>query len=182
MVLTMPMFSMKPKSLRFAENWYRYLFVGLSVILLIVFNVYGIALVIFLYILLNAIFYLLKVKFWFFDSIEKKVPVNGRSIFLRKILIIHHDKLNFRIQRPVFLICFVSEIITVYWTTKKESCFGGGKKSRMCQINFVMTIQEIAKPYWRNSLPRRGQWRPPSISTALQILKHHRRLYSDRTI
>lgn len=63
MVLTMPMFSMKPKSLRFAENWYRYLFLGLSVILLVVFNVYGIALVIFLYILLNAIFYLLKVKF-----------------------------------------------------------------------------------------------------------------------
>jgi CDP-diacylglycerol--serine O-phosphatidyltransferase len=63
MVLTMPMFSMKPKSLRLAENWYRYLFLGLSAILLIVFNVYGIALVIFLYILLNAIFYLLKVKF-----------------------------------------------------------------------------------------------------------------------
>lgn len=63
MVLTMPMFSMKPKSLRFAENWYRYLFLGLSAILLIVFNVYGIALVIFLYILLNAIFYLLRVKF-----------------------------------------------------------------------------------------------------------------------
>ena len=63
MVLTMPMFSMKPKSLSFAENWYRYLFLGLSAILLIVFNVYGIALVIFLYILLNAFFYLLKVKF-----------------------------------------------------------------------------------------------------------------------
>jgi len=63
MVLTMPMFSMKPKSLSFAENWYRYIFLGLSVILLVVFNVYGIALVIFLYILLNAIFYLLKVKF-----------------------------------------------------------------------------------------------------------------------
>jgi CDP-diacylglycerol--serine O-phosphatidyltransferase len=63
MVLTMPMFSMKPKSLRFSENWYRYIFLGLSLILLIVFNVYGIALVIFLYILLNAIFYLLKVKF-----------------------------------------------------------------------------------------------------------------------
>jgi CDP-diacylglycerol--serine O-phosphatidyltransferase len=63
MVLTMPMFSMKPKSLSFNENWYRYLFLGLSALLLIIFNVYGIALVIFLYILLNAIFYVLKVKF-----------------------------------------------------------------------------------------------------------------------
>lgn len=63
MVLTMPMFSMKPKSLTFKENWYRYLFLGLSAFLLIIFNVYGIALVIFLYIMLNAIFYLLKIKF-----------------------------------------------------------------------------------------------------------------------
>lgn len=63
MVIYMPMFSMKPKSLRFNENWYRYLFIGLSVLLLIVFNVYGLAFIIFLYILLNAIFYLLKVKF-----------------------------------------------------------------------------------------------------------------------
>jgi len=63
MVLTMPMFSMKPKSLQFAENWYRYLFLGLSAVLIVVFNVYGIALIIFLYIMLNAIFYLLKVKF-----------------------------------------------------------------------------------------------------------------------
>ena len=63
MVLTMPMFSMKAKSLSLNENWYRYLFLGLSVLLLIVFKTYGIALVIFLYILLNAIFYLAKVKF-----------------------------------------------------------------------------------------------------------------------
>jgi len=63
MVLTMPMFSMKPKSLSLKDNWYRYLFIGLSVVLLIVFNIYGLAFIIFLYILLNAIFYLLKVKF-----------------------------------------------------------------------------------------------------------------------
>ena len=63
MVINMPMFSMKPKSLRLNENWYRYLFLGLSVVLMIVFNIYGLAFIIFLYILLNAIFYLLKVKF-----------------------------------------------------------------------------------------------------------------------
>lgn len=63
MVINMPMFSMKPKSLSFNENWYRYLFLGLSVVLLVVFNIYGLAFIIFLYILLNAIFYLLQVKF-----------------------------------------------------------------------------------------------------------------------
>ena len=63
MVIHMPMFSMKPKSLRFDENWYRYLFVGLSVVMLILFNVYGLAFIIFLYIMLNAIFYVLNVKY-----------------------------------------------------------------------------------------------------------------------
>ena len=63
MVITMPMFSLKPKSFGLNENWYRYLFLALSLILLIVFNVYGIALVIFLYILLNLVFYLLKIQF-----------------------------------------------------------------------------------------------------------------------
>ncbi len=63
MVITMPMFSLKPKSFGLNENWYRYLFIALSLILLIVFNVYGIALVIFLYILLNLVFYLLKIQF-----------------------------------------------------------------------------------------------------------------------
>ena len=63
MVIYMPMFSMKPKSLKLTENWYRYIFIGLSVLLLVVFNIYGLALIIFLYILLNAIFYLLKVKY-----------------------------------------------------------------------------------------------------------------------
>jgi len=63
MVINMPMFSMKPKSLQFKENWYRYLFLVLSALLLIVFGIYGLAFVIFLYIFLNAVFYLMKVKF-----------------------------------------------------------------------------------------------------------------------
>jgi CDP-diacylglycerol--serine O-phosphatidyltransferase len=63
MVITMPMFSLKPKSFRFNENWYRYLFLAFSLVLVILFNVYGIALIIFLYILTNLVFYLLKVKF-----------------------------------------------------------------------------------------------------------------------
>jgi CDP-diacylglycerol--serine O-phosphatidyltransferase len=63
MVITMPMFSLKAKSLRFADNWYRYLFVFVTVALIAALNVYGLALVIFAYILLNAVFYLLKIKF-----------------------------------------------------------------------------------------------------------------------
>lgn len=63
MVITMPMFSLKAKSLSFADNWYRYLFAFVAVVLLATLNVYGLALVIFVYILLNAIFYLMKVKY-----------------------------------------------------------------------------------------------------------------------
>ena len=63
MVIHMPMFSMKPKSLSFNENWYRYLFLGLSALIILFLNIYGLALIIFLYIFLNAIFYVLKVKF-----------------------------------------------------------------------------------------------------------------------
>ena len=63
MVITMPMFSLKPKSFSLNENWYRYIFLAISIVLLLAFNVYGIALIIFLYIIMNLFFYLLKVKF-----------------------------------------------------------------------------------------------------------------------
>lgn len=63
MVITMPMFSLKAKSLSFTDNWYRYLFAFVAVILIATLNVYGLALVIFVYILLNAIFYAFNVRF-----------------------------------------------------------------------------------------------------------------------
>jgi CDP-diacylglycerol--serine O-phosphatidyltransferase len=63
MVINMPMFTLKPKSLGLGENWYRYLFLAVSLVLLIAFSFYGIALIIFLYILLNVVFYLFKVKY-----------------------------------------------------------------------------------------------------------------------
>ena len=63
MVINMPMFSLKVKNLKFRENWYRYLFILLSCILLVALNVYGLALTILLYIILNVAFYLLKVRF-----------------------------------------------------------------------------------------------------------------------
>ena len=63
MVITLPMFSLKMKSFKWTDNWYRYIFVILAAVLLTAFNVYGLAMIIILYIFLNAIFYLLKVKF-----------------------------------------------------------------------------------------------------------------------
>lgn len=63
MVINVPMFTLKPKSLGLGENWYRYLFLAVSLVLLIAFSFYGIALIIFLYILLNVVFYLFKVKY-----------------------------------------------------------------------------------------------------------------------
>lgn len=63
MVITMPMFSLKPHSFGMKENWYRYLFLGLSLILIVIFNFYGLAFVIILYIILNLIFYLFNVKY-----------------------------------------------------------------------------------------------------------------------
>ncbi|WP_167617665.1 CDP-alcohol phosphatidyltransferase family protein [Maribellus sediminis] len=63
MVINMPMFSLKVHNLKFGENWYRYLFLALALVLLITLNVYGLALTILLYIVLNIIFYLFKVRF-----------------------------------------------------------------------------------------------------------------------
>ncbi len=63
MVINLPMFSLKFKSLRFNENWYRYVFIFTAIILLSVFTFYGLALTISSYIILNVVFYLLKVKY-----------------------------------------------------------------------------------------------------------------------
>jgi CDP-diacylglycerol--serine O-phosphatidyltransferase len=63
MVLPLPMFSLKMRNLRINENWYRYLFLVLSGLLLLTLNVYAIPLIIFLYILFNVVFYILKFDF-----------------------------------------------------------------------------------------------------------------------
>lgn len=63
MVVNLPMFSLKIKNFKLKENWYRYLFLLIALVLLIVFNVYGLALIILLYIILNVIFYFLGVKY-----------------------------------------------------------------------------------------------------------------------
>ncbi len=63
MVINMPMFSLKMSNFTWKDNWYRYVFLALAGVLLATLNVYGLALTILLYIILNFIFYLLKVKF-----------------------------------------------------------------------------------------------------------------------
>ncbi len=63
MVINIPMFSLKFHSLSLKENWYRYLFILIAAVLLISFQFVGLALTICTYILLNLIFYLLKVSY-----------------------------------------------------------------------------------------------------------------------
>lgn len=63
LVISLPMFSLKFKNLNVKENWYRYLFLILAVVFLAAFHVYGLAATIFLYILLNVIFYVAGIRY-----------------------------------------------------------------------------------------------------------------------
>ncbi len=62
MVINLPMFSLKMSNLSWKDNWYRYIFLAMAGVLLAILNVYGLALTIVLYILVNVVLYLLKVK------------------------------------------------------------------------------------------------------------------------
>lgn len=63
LISELPMFSMKFTGLSLTENWFRYLFAGLSALLLIFLNINGLPLIILLYIVMSVIFYLLKVDY-----------------------------------------------------------------------------------------------------------------------
>ena len=63
MVINLPMFSLKFRSLKLKENWYRYLFILMAVGLIISFQFFGLAFAIFTYIILNVIFYLVGVSY-----------------------------------------------------------------------------------------------------------------------
>jgi len=63
LVLNLPMFSLKFKSLKFTENWYRFLFLFLAVVFILAMPLYGLTLTMFTYIGLNIIFYLFKIKY-----------------------------------------------------------------------------------------------------------------------
>ncbi len=63
MVINLPMFSLKFKSLNLKKNWFRYLFLVIAVALIISFKFYGLTFTIFTYIILNVLFYLFKVEY-----------------------------------------------------------------------------------------------------------------------
>ncbi len=63
LVVSLPMFSLKFKNLNIKSNWYRYLFLILSLLLLSAFHIYGLAMTILLYIFLNILFYLLRIRY-----------------------------------------------------------------------------------------------------------------------
>lgn len=63
LVSELPMFSLKFGGLSLSANWYRYLFLVTSGILLLVFELLGLPLVILLYIAMSVVFYLLKINF-----------------------------------------------------------------------------------------------------------------------
>ncbi len=63
MVISLPMFSLKLKNFSLNENWYRYLFLFIVILLFTFFSVYGLAMAILAYIFLNILFYLMKVKY-----------------------------------------------------------------------------------------------------------------------
>lgn len=62
MVINLPMFSLKFKNLKWQDNWHRFLFIAIAIILLAVFNVYGLALTILAYIFMNFGLYLVNKK------------------------------------------------------------------------------------------------------------------------
>ena len=62
MVVNLPMFSLKFKSINLRENWHRFVFLGVSLALLLIFSATGLVLIILFYILLNVMFYLFGVK------------------------------------------------------------------------------------------------------------------------
>lgn len=63
MVLSLPMFNLKIKELSFSGNWYRYLFASAALGLVLVFTATGVSMAVFLYIILNVIFYLIGIKY-----------------------------------------------------------------------------------------------------------------------
>lgn len=62
MIINLPMFSLKMSNFSWKDNWFRYVFLAFSGLLLAIFNVYGLALTIVLYILWNVALYLFKVE------------------------------------------------------------------------------------------------------------------------
>lgn len=62
LISELPMFSLKFTGINLKQNWYRVLFIGISLVLLLTFEIYGLSLVILFYILMSLVLYLLKTE------------------------------------------------------------------------------------------------------------------------
>lgn len=62
LVSELPMFSLKVSNFSFAENWYRYLILALSLLLIVFTGIHAPALIVLTYIMLSMALYLLKVR------------------------------------------------------------------------------------------------------------------------
>jgi CDP-diacylglycerol--serine O-phosphatidyltransferase len=63
LVSELPMFSLKFSGFSFSSNWFRYLFLLVGLLLLIFLKLYGLPVIILLYIAISVSFYLLKIEF-----------------------------------------------------------------------------------------------------------------------
>ena len=63
LVSELPMFSLKFEGFSLRNNWYRYIFLASSLLLLILLGIYGLAVIILLYIAVSVSFYLLRIRF-----------------------------------------------------------------------------------------------------------------------
>ncbi len=63
LVSRVPMFSLKFKNLSWSNNWFRFVFFLMAILLIILFNVYALPLIIVGYILYNFVLYIVKVDF-----------------------------------------------------------------------------------------------------------------------
>jgi CDP-diacylglycerol--serine O-phosphatidyltransferase len=63
LVSELPMFSLKFEGFSLRDNWYRYIFLVTSLLLLTFMGIYGLAVIILLYIAVSVSFYLLKIRF-----------------------------------------------------------------------------------------------------------------------
>jgi CDP-diacylglycerol--serine O-phosphatidyltransferase len=62
LVSELPMFSLKFAGMNLRDNWYRYIFLAVSLFLLVFTGIYGLAVIVLLYIALSVSFYLLKIR------------------------------------------------------------------------------------------------------------------------
>lgn len=62
LVTSIPMFSLKFSNFSWKDNWIKYIFLMISLVLLLFFNIYGLSLIILLYIFASFVYYILNIN------------------------------------------------------------------------------------------------------------------------